>query len=255
MTLVMQMCDPWTWTEWTWNTIKKIIQITIPNNFIWIKNYREFLEKYKTKKWKIHWSYKNIEDKLKIIGEWLKQEYWKSIDPIEYLIFLYYNEKISADDVANRIKSKYGIDFGERKNFWRILSNTLWWELRQNNEETPTKLKKDKIKAKKLDHHIKRKKETKDEIDKILWLSSWKFFSEKEFERKKTKREKLIYIFWAFWIIEEEKEKNFKNFLVHLKYKWFWARRIIQIIESILQECSQTTIKIDTKEIYQWSQE
>lgn len=235
-----------------WIENQKVFEVKIPDDFTWIKTYLDFIEKYSTKKWHLNWNYEWINLKLVQLAISINSRSIDNIDPVSFLIYLYYYKQLSLDSIKELLE-KYWIDFWERKNFWRLLNTVFWWELRWNHTETPSKKEKDQKKARNLEIHSTRRIETQDEIDRILNLSIWTSFSIEEYKTKKTKKQNISYVLFSFWVIKKDNEENLKNFINDLQEKGFWARRIVEIITKIIKEKTNQDITIDSKEVFRWS--
>jgi hypothetical protein len=131
------------------------------------------------------------------------------------------------------------------------MKKNFWWQLRWRTEETPSKLRKDQIKAKII--HDKTE-ETKKIVDKILYDINIDKPSKITFKKREEKLSKLTKLFFSVWIIEKNDEKYFLKFIKDImKEENIWAPRISQIIKEIVNNVSKNKFTLNHSSIYHWT--
>lgn len=233
--MLIKKINNWTNTKWNWETIVKELNITIDfNRLNWIKNLSEFISEYSTKKWKFNWRYNSVKEKLIELKLSLSKIYVNKPDPIEYLLYLYFQEELPIRDITNRLE-KLWIKYPQNS-LHNLMTNVLWHSLRENSEKTEIKEKKDIAKAKNNKINTKRLEETKDAVEEILINNKAenKWFKLEDYSKKKNKTLKITYLLNKFWFIKEESRENLINFLKKFKEKWLWWDRITNALKTII---------------------
>ena len=213
-----------------WDISYKIWKIQLPPNFQWMTSMKNYLSYYENweKRWKSR--LKNKLDRLKI---YLYKNYWFNIDPIKFLIFLYYYELLSVEEIHKRICEMW---FNYRDSNWLLIAfkSTFWWELREKSWSSISSRKRKtnwQIDKAKLitDNKNKKKYETLTEyINKKVSNILWNEFDFNLYESLKNKTEKILYLIWLFlWI----NENDIKNFYEKLK---IWTRVISNYLNTEL---------------------
>ena len=98
----------------------------------WTQSYNQFLKGLsnqrtsKQLKWKL--------EKFKIV---LENEIWHTVDPVRYLMRLYYLKGLSSEEIIEKIKDKW-LDYSSR---WlrALFSDTFKWQLQEAGEDHPLK--------------------------------------------------------------------------------------------------------------------
>lgn len=133
---------PFTKTLWVPGSINKTWHLKIKDDFVWIKSLDEFKRKYRNKKGRINWHYNTWADFLENFWNHLLSKYWTEIDPIEYLIYLYWDKKEWISYVEIHKRYCYMGNYQNVETFRRFLVNILWWKLRDWNDRTESSKKK-----------------------------------------------------------------------------------------------------------------
>lgn len=249
-----------TWTPWVedWKIIKSF-NYQIPDNFVGICNLTSFVNRYrkvnsnsyKNQREKINGKYSNLYDFLIDLSTYLEGNYSNKVDPIQYLIFLYYEEWLSIPAVYERVEntwksSETATEKTKLENFRNFLTNILWWELRGKNERTEIQELKRKanLNTSGIDKQHKVTQEQaiarfNSQLVKILESSSQKStsFSPDEYDNIKLKKDKLIYILEV--VLKRNRDDIIE--LIHRLHKsGVWARTMskefqkksLQVIEA-----------------------
>ena len=161
--------NTWTWTlgsdKWDLQIIK-VENINIPDNFKWVKSYEEFREKVKWKKSEFrNTAYKKVDNFLQSLREIV------DIDPVKYLYYLYYEEKVSTIVIYDMLHTLGWYKNKQKDTFTKMFVNTFWWVIRDNSKIT-TIWKRRIIKANETKYWKQKALKTKKEQE-IYKLFSW----------------------------------------------------------------------------------
>ena len=160
----------------------------------WIIHYKDFIDKYTTKSWKIHWQFIQWKNYLDTLSSEINLKYNWNIDPIIYLLKLYKQDELSVNEIHKRFSHIFTCDKSRLHNF---LSNTLDWNMRNWNEGTTISNKKRSFSE--LQKHnntvieIKRNNLSR-EVQNILSNFGRKNISKNQISELKTKREKILHL-------------------------------------------------------------
>lgn len=222
-------------TNTLWNGIaKKELIINIDKKFIWINSYQDFIKKWQNKQWKLNWKTTRFNNFLINLKEQLNQEYDNQIDPVKYLYYLYYTEKLSTYDIYDRFHHLWWYSNKRRDTFNFNFKNILKWELRESSEQTEISVK--KIKAKEKQNEEKEKSIDNLTSDLLKEKQASNDVSDEVLNTKKTAQEKIEYILIKKWYIKEwcykktilALAKKYKTRVTALaiqkilNHEWFW---------------------------------
>lgn len=115
------------------------------------------------------WSQARILPKLESLKKWLEKKFTNSVDPIQYILYLYYKEELIVDEILERCQ-KLWLTYKTQGWFHKFLTNSLWWELRDNKEITERRRKKISRKSSPSLQWLKRSREA-------LWEENSKKFN------------------------------------------------------------------------------
>ncbi len=223
------LANPCTQTPWYWKIIRKWFSFDY-----WLLEINELSQE---------WAIKNLEDLRKILKVWnqivclrkfeslwkkLSLEYWQKIDPIEYIIKLYYSDWLSVESIFERLNNKWLNYSVKSKNPSSVLLNlfkkTFKWELRTRWEKSEIAKKR---MASSLPNKIKPliEKNTRSLEETEYTVKIWTDFlttelieeiklSDKEAEyldKEKANWKKLIFLLNKFYSINLNHLKNLKN--------------------------------------------
>lgn len=213
-----QIFNSLTWTSWSadsnWGCIiKKNWTLFLKPNFKWMKSMKDYLNYYNN--WERRWKIR-LKNKLDRLSKSLLEKYWYIIDPIKYLLFLYYHEWLSIENIHLRIKTMW---FNYSDSNWLLIcfKTTFWWELWNRSWSLiSSRIRRANwqiIEAKKVE------KEENDLKYEILRLFIWKRISKiiwTEFDYNYynsliNKTQKILYLSWLFLWINEKDIKLFNN--------------------------------------------
>ena len=219
--------------------------VNIPNSFNWTKTYKYFLSEHSLEIWKINWKFNRVNNFLLSIENNVSN--W--LDPVEYLYHLYYNIKLSVNDISIILKKYW--NYTESGIRW-IFRDRFWWELREANakdNQTLVRNEKDSKKIKPLiEISTKEKNENIEKVENILSRIAKNKektrFSKKIFDKLKNVADRTKYILDITWYIPEE---NFETILIQFSDK-YWMKVTAQAITNILEE--QTNKKRNIKKIH-----
>jgi len=241
----------WTGTIWTGNnTIKTFSLIhNILDEVSWMTSFAEVVEYCTT------WDKRGktlLFKRMKKYKETLVKEFWYNVDPIKYLIFLYFQEWKSYDAIFKSENEKW-LNYKDTRWLSKMLTNTLWWisrdnwgsELTRKRKIASGQIEKASITINKEydEKHEKVIKYIKDKVDKIFWP-----FPKFEYENfnKIRKHEKILYILSCINGINKED-------IIKIKQNWIWTRIIAKelnkIIESFLIENEINDFEISARNI------
>lgn len=217
-------------------------------NIKWLKSLEEFKKYYKSKRtWKLNWKYSWILDKLDNLSNLIKLKYSQKIDPIEYLIYLYFWKQISINDISLKLK-KIWINY-PKSTLHNLYYKTLQLKLRDRLEETESKKNKEYINWKNNSFNKKRLEETSDAISKIIESNKWinKWFDLNTYNKLKNKSQKIKYLLNSFSFIKENSDKELYNFIEKLHNWGLWTHRITNLLKEIINKYIIENNKLDIK--------
>jgi len=200
-----------------------------------ILSFSEFEKYYTSKKtWLFNWKYVWVKDKLNNLSELLEIKYSQKIDPIEYLLYLYYWKKISIIDISDKLKSIW-INY-PKSTLHNLFSKTLDLELRDRLEETNSRKEKEHNHWLQNSFNTRRSQETLDAVQSILENNKWINigFNLKKFNKLKNKTQKLIFLLYNFSFIKDNNENWVKQFIEKLYNWWLWTHRITNLLKEII---------------------
>ncbi len=227
-------------------------------NVKWIKSFDEFIQIYTSKKtWRFNWKYNSVKEKLYNLSDILKVKFKQEIDPVEYLIYLYFDQKISIIDISNNLK-KLWISY-PKSSLYNLYHNVLDLELRDRLEQTPSRKLKDINKWENNIFNKEKIEETQKAIDEILlnnkWINRW--FKLIEYSKQKNITNKIIYLLYSLSFIKEENIDSLYKFINKLHNWWLWTHRIKNVLETIINNniiknnnLKLKNIKVDSKDIW-----
>ena len=231
------LINDFTQTSWTGDEIKigysqNIDPNTEPWVAKWMKSYDEYLEYYNRydKRWKTI-----LYNKFEVLKTSLINYYWYYIDPIKYLMNLYYWELLSIKDVYNRVKSMW-MDYSDNlgKNWesalYNVFKNIFWWNLRDySGSEIAIRKRKanwhtDKMRAVNVANVAKKYKLLENYFKgKVHSIISNSGFNLDHFENLPNKIKKILYILKLFyWIGKKE--------IIEINEQWVWPRVIANFL-------------------------
>lgn len=233
---------PWA-VNWIWEWIiqKKFIFNWDLNNINWIQNwiktYNDYLNYYESwdKRWKtrLYNKIQNFKDQLYYI-------YWYFVDPILYIIKLYYLDNLSIKDVWKRLNDLWWWN-NDETSIEKTFKQTFWWDLRDNLWTDISKKKRN------FEEQIKNAREINDENNRKKYEILKNFFERRieaiinikieEFDKKwfenLNKTWKILYILYFFYWIN-------RNEILNLRKSEIWSRVIStfinQNIENLLKK-------------------
>lgn len=215
-------------TPWTGNSIVKRFKLEINTALIpgfekpWvIKNYADYMVHFNTLRGKKgrHYASKKRLDTFK---EKLKKEFNnQNVDPIEYLISLYYQYWISIDDMCERV-GKLWFEYKDATWLRMFVTKTLNWTLRENTEKTEHRKRKEETvgkekRANSLREYNKPIIEKQiisitNAIDTIMSTHSqaWSTYNEEIYNSLPNNTKKCLYLLQCFmWVWAKEIENLF----------------------------------------------
>lgn len=230
--------ESFSWTIWCWEWIKRIFQLnplTLENPLLkweWvIKNLTQLKEQVNQRN-KIWWSKSHrtnwLIEKLYTLKENLSLE----IDPILYLIHLYYEEQLSIEDIFRRVNWKW-LNYEEPSWLRKLFTNTFKWNLRENTESTPSSKRK-----KRNNTSITNASKVLEEQKRIRfleWLIKYSFeednpqFDKSYYDSLNNKALKIRYLLFSFYNIWDKEIKIIKEY-------WIWARTLVRYLQSMIDD-------------------
>lgn len=210
----------------------KILNVEIPNEFKGVKNYNEFIIKYSNKDWSFNKRYNWIKFFLLKLEQNLENQYSKKIDPIIYIYYLKFIEKLSFKDIYDRLKDFWNYDNKHKDTFEKMSKNVFNWEIWDSCSLDRTR---EKIRAKSL---ISSKRQTiekekiVEKIEKIIfriWKENIKNNYNKNLEWKNS-IEKLSFFFKEKWLYNWD---DFDNYILSFSNK-YWLKKTVSAINNIL---------------------
>ena len=202
---------PFTLTNWTgdWEIVHTFgfDKSIFFKNFVWMTSWNDYLEYYNNgeKRWKIR-----IKTKLETLALNLEKFYKRKIDPIEYLIYLYYQEELSVEDIYIRTKDIW-MTYSESDWLFMLFRKTFWWILRDNSWSIVT------TKKKQWGRQIIVARGINDEKNREKYILLQEYISSKvnnilsnTFDSEfynwlRNKTEKILYLVWlSIWINQDD---------------------------------------------------
>ncbi len=218
------------WTRWYGQIKEENIDILAwlspeANKLIWdwMRSYEDYLQHYNigNKVWK-----QSLKNRLDSIAYALKKEYWKYVDPIKYLIKLYYIDEFSIIDVHKKIK-KLNISkklWNNENSLEKTFKKTFWWKLRGHSWSKLTRQKKtnqiqEAIKTNKSrikEKHLKIENYIEEVKNKNKFLLK-KEFNKNYFESLNNSSRKFLYLIdYIFWMKDVD--------IINIINLWCWVR-------------------------------
>lgn len=176
--------------------------------------------------------------KLLQLKKSLEEIYSNSIDPIEYLISLYYKDGLSTEEIAERT-SKLSFWYITKNGIQKLFKDTLRWELRDPHEITEKRKRRLAssnnpsniwLRASREKLWVENAQKFHSAIIAILESShrEKRKFSEDEFHALTTKSEKIFYLMKVFeWI-------TFTSLCAIAVNTWMWWASLARIINEKL---------------------
>jgi len=230
-----------TQTLWTWKIIRtfKINKESLDECNI--KTIYDFYNAYKTKGWKLNRNYLSVEEKLLNLKNKLSTLFSNNVDPIQYLAYLCFEQQISIRDISKRLTQEMWLKWFSKSTLQNLLTVTLWFSLKGNHDETPTKMKKDIKKWKNHPLNLERQAETKEAIKLLLEENKRKVeniisFNIEEYETLSNVFKRVTYLLYQYNFIQKKWEIWLYDFVKELSEKWFWGGRISQIFDTIINK-------------------
>ncbi len=214
-----------TGTLWSWNNIKRSFSISyeLKEKAWWIVSMTDFYDYYNN--WEKRWKTRLL-NRLNTYKNWLKKKFGIDIDPIEYLLFLYFKEGKSIEDIFYSENNKW-LNYKNDTCLWKLFKDTFWWKLRDTAWSKLTKKKREAIKEKQVSwlkaSNLEKSKEKrkllvskiKDLVKDILWPLPE--FIKEDFLNKRNKPEKIIYTLKSLnWMDEKHIQELYNS--------WLWSR-------------------------------
>lgn len=157
--------------------IYKIFQLNrsllLKNELNWnsvIRNMIEFKSKFDILKW---WHTWRLYEKLLLLKDNLWTVFSNNVDPIEYIIQLYYWEWLTVEDIFIRLNHLW-FNYSEKSEnpssvMYNLFTKVFWWELRERwNHTEITKLRNQKIKPKRIEKFLEKHKEDLEETEWVI---------------------------------------------------------------------------------------
>lgn len=245
------------WTYWLWEITKVKQDIIIPENFNWVRSYKELKDKINTiYQWS---SEKQILSFTKWLFDLLDKIYEKTWeDPVLYLYFLYYWEKnkMSVDQITNRLK-EFWIDTNSSTLEWN-LKTRFWWNLTRFDRQLAT------IKNWNAADHMnsvnafdikERSEKLIQEVEdnfkwKVVAILTW------ELEEIYFKADKVAFILYKYWLIKDSSKEELKVFLLKFIDEWIWYRKIAKILNNLINHFDKNLdIRLVPTNIVHWTKD
>lgn len=246
MTVEIYSSHEFTTTPWAWEYITKefVFNKLLLNKpelkWEWvIKNLKD-LSTYINSQNKQDWSrwhrWKSIFEKLQILWNIISKEFWiKRIDPIEYIIQLYYWDWLSINDIFYRINWKW-INYKDESGFRKLLKQTFNWKLKETHHQTEITKKKiwrtlDTKKENLRQQSKKLEENRREEFVKWFIVNSKKVenpsFDIKYFDSLKNKILKIKYLLKSIYWVEDDNLLKLKDYPI-------WTRTIAKYFEDLI---------------------
>lgn len=160
-----------------------------------------------------------------------KQGLHPEIDPVKYLIYLYFHEELSLKDILMRL-NKNGFDYQDESGLRRLLKQSLKWKLRDKSEKTTHG-------KKRISKTTSQKEQQKKDISIANFLS-WFIqnsqniqlsdFDTSKYQQCSNKGEKILYVFeTCFWINNEWFQKLASWEISHKLLAELFEEKIVEV--------------------------
>jgi len=203
----------------------------IPGISRWIKNYEDFKNKIKKKKWWLDQRYNNIIDLLDKIAE------TKNCDPILYIHYIYYSKEnwVSAENLLKEFKKLWFDNYSNKDSIYALLKNTFNWDLLDRYKITRNSTKQ-QIKQNPNHINLQRKQIEKIEVEKLYKQikKSVDSILLNDINTKKTLNQKVIYILYNLGFLKKENDYELANFIKEYQKRKIGFLKIAQIIKWII---------------------
>lgn len=155
----------------------------------------------------------------------LSKKYWRDIDPIKYIIQLYYKNNLSIESVWSELR-KYWFEYDSHDSFWRFLKRTLGWKLKDKSKNQKTNRVIDKIPTSAIEFQQKKADEERHKL-LLLWIKGTQQIDSLEFNLEEYLSK------WEIWKMEYLfKIHCWLDLVKYIKESWVW----VNILLSFLQE-------------------
>ncbi len=196
-----------------------------------------------------------ISDRLIELKKCLVETYSNSVDPVEYLAYLYFECWLWLRDISKRLEDIW-VDYPSRS-LSVLLWETFWWQLRTHNEWTKITERKNKTKdnIKKINTERTQaiKEQTSEFVAKVLNWRVPEFSSEECGYMKKLPNieERIVFMLVKYNLAQDKKKAA--DYMFYLETIWQSRRTIATNVQNLFDEAhvrnpklwEKPTIKVD----------
>lgn len=185
------------------------------------------------------WSHARIFPKLDALQKWLRKNFNNDVDPIQYLIYLYYEKELSTYEILERTQALW-FPYQNQSSLHKLFTRSFWWKLRDNKEMTERRKRKISRKSSPSLQWLKKSKEKlweenskkfHDSLIQILDLThtvkNW--FSIEQYHSFDKKSDKI------FYLLETYEDISFKVLCDIAKNTNMWWTSLARIINNKLE--------------------
>lgn len=189
--------------------------------------------------------YKRSFHKLKEFAEKLESHFWKPIDPIQYIIYLYFERELNYEEVFE-ITKKHWLDYKYARGLYAMLRNVLEWEFRWWEGMVDWKRKKQRELWEETRNNNNQKVILRNldifniAVSEIIKKSSnnREIFSLEKYKEIKSPVERVFYLLWCFTDLDI-------SVLFQIKQSTeLWARSIVRAVNNEVSKiCREQNIE------------
>lgn len=231
------------WYNWVDNIIKAFL---FKEKEFFIKTIKDYNEDAITDKFELQqfinnhpkrWNYEWIWQKMRLLENWLSKKYSNPVDPIIFIINLYYKEELWIRDIVRRLE-EFWLSI-PRNTLNNMMKNVFWWELRDNNDITKVSNKKNKAKPLIADFNKKRTGKIVNSNREIVenLITKHSNFNPIIFKECQNHRERIVYIFSLYWIAKNQNEA--KLYIQSLQKSGTSMESIAKIITELFRNATK----------------
>ncbi|EKE29972.1 MAG: hypothetical protein ACD_2C00069G0006 [uncultured bacterium (gcode 4)] len=176
-------------------------------------------------------NYKGLKERMIQLEGALSKRYSHSVDPVVYIMHLYFKEELSIRDISSRL-ALFWVNI-PRNTLTNMLTNIFSWTLRPHNEITKVTEKKNRAKV--IPNNTKRTAAIQEAISLIIDAAlKWKNgFDYNEFLSCRNLMERTIFVFRIFSLAEDKNET--KEYLKHLRNRWLSMDTVAIVITKLFE--------------------
>lgn len=179
-------------------------------------------------------------EKLETLRESLQKEFWRNIDPIQYLWYLYFDEGFAIKDIRRKLETHW-VAYADESSVRRLFENHFEWELRDRTGEGSRLAKTRRKVAYKKNEALREwvdiwrglvEEAVRNKVESIVWqLDEITPITEIP---EGTKIEKVAFILHSQWIINGPTIESLTELAVSLQGDLWSVRQVMSTIQEVV---------------------